>query len=164
MAHEQKYGPVSPYATEKAVPRPITVGETFRAKSGRFVTLNAGYVEVADDGDTRLHGWAEIGEQVTVAGQSANVILAEGCSERFRIPISEGQAGAPTTLATAIALLGKTCDLIRETIGGVTLIQCANLAGSGEDCLTIVNVDFDNYKWVDVVFTPAKVTAGTGVA
>jgi hypothetical protein len=142
---------------------PITAGETFRAKSGRFVTLNAGYVEVADDGDTRLFGWAEKGESgaVTVSGEYANVILAEGCSEKFRIPIL---ASAPTTLAACIALLGKTCDLVRATTDGVTLIQGAKLDGSGEDCLTIVGVDTADYKWVDVIFTPAKVTAGTGVA
>lgn len=154
---EQKFGPISPYATEKAKPMPITAGETFRAKSGRFVTLNAGYVEVADDGDTLLYGWAEKGESgaVTVAGEKANVIVANGCNEVFRIPVIAGTFVA--------AMRGKTCDLVRATVGGVTLVQGAKLDASGEDNLLIVDGDEVNNEWVDVQIYQAKITGLTGV-
>ena len=146
-----KYGPISPYATEKAVPMPITTGEVFKAKSGRFVTLNAGYVEVADAGDTLLFGWAEIGEQTTVAGQYANVILAQGCNEIFRVPVITG--------TLVLAMIGKTCDLVRSSN-----IQGVDLTASGEDVVTIVGGDLVDNAYADVVFTAAKVVAGTGVA
>jgi hypothetical protein len=157
MPNQLKYGPISPYATEKAKPAPITAGETFRAKSGRFVTLNAGYVEVADAGDALLFGWAEKGESgaVTVAGEFANVIIADGCTEVFRVPVITG--------TYVEAMLGKTCDLVRATVGGVTLIQGVDLTASGEDCLRIVGGDLVDNKFVDVMFAQAKVTVGTGV-
>jgi hypothetical protein len=134
---------------------PITTSETFRAKSGRFVTLNAGYVEVADDGDTLLYGWAEVGDGVTVAGQRANVIVANGCNEIFRIPVLAG------TLVEA--MIGKTCDLVRATTDGVTLIQGAKLDASGEDNLLIVGGDLVDNEYVDVMFYQAKITGLTGV-
>lgn len=157
MLSDLKYGPISPYATEKAKSMPITAGETFRAKSGRFVTLNAGYVEVADDGDTLLYGWAEVGDTgaVTVSGARANVIVANGCNEVFRIPVAAG------TLTEA--MIGKTCDLVRATIGGTTLVQGAKLDGSGEDVLLIVGGDIAGNGYVDVMFYQAKVTGLTGV-
>ena len=155
MPDQLKYGPISPYATEKAKPMPITTGETFRAKSGRIVTLNAGYVETADAGDTILYGWAEIGDQVTVAGQEANVIIADGCAEIFRIPVITG--------TLVLAMIGKTCDIVRATVGGVTLVQGADLTASGEDCVRIVGGDLVDNKYVDVMFVQVKVTAATGV-
>ena len=152
-----KYGPISPFAAEKAHSMPVTTGETFRAKSGRFVTLNAGYVEVADDGDALLYGWAEIGEtgDTTPAGQRANVIPAMSCSEVFRIPVLAG------TLVEA--MIGKTCDLVRATTGGVTLIQGAKLDASGEDNLVIVGGDLVDNEYVDVMFNQDKITGLTGV-
>lgn len=158
MPKMQKYGPISPYATEKAVPMPITASETFRARSGRFVTLNTttGAVEVADAGDILLYGWAEVGDGVSVAGDIANVILAQGCNEIFRVPVI---TGTPTA-----AMIGKTCDIVRATQGGVTLVQGVDLTASGEDVVTIVNIDELDGDWVDVIFTQAKVVAGTGVA
>jgi len=158
MPTQQKYGPISPYATEKAIPQAITASETFRAKSGRFVTLNTttGAVEVADAGDTLLYGWAEVGDGVTVAGDKANVILAQGCSEKFRVPVI---TGTPTA-----AMIGATCDLVRATVNGTTLVQGVDLTASGEDVVTICGYDTENGEWVDVIFTQAKVVAGTGVA
>lgn len=148
----QKYGPISPHATENAVPMLITASEVVKARSGRFVTLNTTYgsVEIADAGDTLLFGWLEIGDQTTVSGQEGNVILAEGCTERFRIPIITG------TLTRA--MFGKTCDLVRSSN-----IQGADLTASGEDVVRIVGGDLVNNEFVDVVFVQAKVTAGTGV-
>ncbi len=156
MSDRLKFGPITPYAEEKSKPMAITTGETFRAKSGRFVTLNAGYVEVADAGDALLYGWAEGVDGVTVADQEALVIPAEACAEIFRIPVITG------TLTRA--MFGKTCDLVRATVGVTTLVQGADLTASGEDVVRIVGGDLDDSKFVDVVFVAAKVTAGTGVA
>lgn len=152
MAGELKFGPVAYDATRNAMPFPVTASEVFKAKSGRFVTLNTstGAVEVADDGDPLLFGWAEIGEKTTVAGDIANVIIAQNCSQVFRIPINAGTLTA--------AMFGLTCDLARTSS-----IQGAKLDGSGEDVLTIVGGDVAGQKYVDVVFTAAKVVAGTGV-
>jgi hypothetical protein len=154
---QQKYGPISPYATEMARPMTITAGETFRAKSGRFVTLNAGLVEVADDGDTLLYGWAEKGESgsTTATGETANVIIANGCNEVFRIPVNAG--------TFVESMIGKTCDLVRSTVAGVTLIQGAKLDASGEDNLLIVGGDLVNNEYVDVMIYQAKITGLTGV-
>jgi len=158
---ELKYGPVKGEENAVKIPFNITTGETFRAKSGRFVTLNSGYLEVADAGDTLLAGWLEIGNGVTVAGQQGSLILAENCNTVFRVPIL-----GSTDLTEA--MLGKTCDLVRETVDGVTLVQGVDLGASGEDVVKIVGRDnsvaVGSSEWVDVIFVPAKVTAGTGVA
>ena len=158
MPKMQKYGPISAYATEKSVPQAITASETFRARSGRFVTLNTstGAVEVADAGESLLYGWAETGDGVKSAGDKANVILAAGCNEIFRIPVI---TGTPT-----VAMIGLTCDLVRATTGGDTLIQGAKVTASGEDVIVIVGIDEVDGDFVDVMFTPGKVTGMTGVA
>jgi len=157
MADQLKYGPIGMNATENAKPMLVTTGETFRAKSGRFVTLttNTGCVKVADAGNTKLYGWAEIGEQVTVAGTQALVIRADGCDKVFRIPIITG------TLTRA--MFGSDCDLVRATVGGTTLVQGVDLTASGEDVVTIVGGDLEGNKYVDVVFAAVKVTASNGV-
>ena len=157
MPKMQKYGPISPYATEKAVPQAITAGETLRARSGRFVTLNTttGAVEVADAGDALLYGWAEAGDGVSVAGDVAQVILAMNCNEIFRIPVITGTVTA--------AMIGKTCDIVRATSGGETLIQGVDVTASGEDVVLIVGFDTEDNDYVDVMFAPEKETGRTGV-
>jgi hypothetical protein len=153
-----KYGPIGGRAEEDAVPALVTAGETFRTRSGRFVTLttNSGQIEVADDGDTLLCGWVETGDGVTVTGEKVLLIPAAGCSKTFRIPIIAG------TLTQA--MIGATCDLVRATVGGVTLVQGAKLDASGEDNLIIVGGDIEGNVYVDVKFNPAKITGYPGVA
>lgn len=158
MSDKLKYGPIGAFATDDAVPMLVTAGETFRSKSGRFVTLttNTGCIEVADDGDTLLFGWAECGDGVTATGQKVNVIPAAGCSKVFQIPIIAG------TLTRA--MFGANCDLVRATVGGVTFVQGAKLDASGEDNLQIVGGDLEGNKYVEVIFNQAKLTGYPGVA
>lgn len=162
MGSDLKYGPKACDAERNAIPMPVTAGETFRAKSGRFVTLttNTGCVEVADAGDTVLFGYAEAPDGVTVSGQVVNVIPALGSTEIFRIPVITG------TLTQA--MIGSTCDIVRATVGGVTLVQGADLTASGEDVVTIVGgavgvVGGTDGAYVDVMFTPVKLTSTQGV-
>jgi hypothetical protein len=169
MPEQLKYGPIMNEDSCVKVPSLITTGETFRAKSGRFVTWASGTnsYEVADAGDTLLAGWMEIGDGVTVAGDKGALIPAENCNVVFRIPVCA--AGIAAALAAGYStyidgIIGETCDLVRETVGGVTLIQCADTTASGEDVVKIVDGDRVAAKWVDVIVVPAKVTAGTGVA
>ena len=139
------------------VPAPITASEVFRKASGRFVTNNAGYMELADDGDTLLSGWMEYGGDNTSASGDFGTWYPASLNQNivFRIPI---QAGTYVT-----AMLGKTCDLVRATLGGVTNVQGAKLDASGEDNLLIVGGDLVNNKFVDVCFTTSKLTGRTGV-
>jgi hypothetical protein len=162
-----KYGPISGEDSVVKIPALITTGETFRAKSGRFVTLATNSYEVADAAETLLAGWMEIGDGVTVAGDKGSLIHAQGCPCVFRIPTCAASrtaalaAGYETYMKT---IIGETCDLVRETVGGVTLIQCADTTASGEDVILIVNGDFEECKWVDVMFAAVKLTADDGVA
>lgn len=155
MGQDTRYGPIKGESNAVFVEAPITASEVFRAKSGRFVTNNAGNMEVADDGDTLLAGWMEIGEGTTVTGQKGALIPANGCNVVFRIPINAGTYVA--------SMLGRTCDLVRSTVGGVTNIQGAKLDASGEDNLLIVGGDLDGNAWVDVMIYQAKITGLTGV-
>ena len=156
MRDQLKYGPVLGEESCVKVPVIIQTAEVVRAKSGRFVTLNSGYLEVADAGDSLLEGWMETASGTSVAGQMGNLIPAKACAVVFRIPIITG------TLVEA--MLGKTCDLVRATVGGVTNVQGADLTASGEDVITIVGGDIDDNNYVDVMITPSKVTGLTGVA
>lgn len=152
-----KYGPIQGECASNKRPQEIAAGETLRLKSGRFVTNNAGVAEVADDGDTILLGWIEpeAGEGVAVTGDMGILIPAMGDKTVYRIPILAG-----TYVAT---MLHKTCDLVRATVNGVTLIQGAKLDGSGEDVLYIVGGDLVNNEWVDVQIYQPKITGLTGV-
>lgn len=157
MAEQLKYGPIINEDACAKVPAIVTASETFRAKSGRFVTLNTTYgtYEVADDGDTLLAGWMEIADGVTSTGDVGVLIPAANCPVVFRIPVYAG-----TYVQT---MFGKTCDLVRATVGGVTLVQGAKLDASGEDNLIIVGGDLVNNDYVDVMFNPSKITGLTGV-
>lgn len=152
-----KYGIIQSEDSSNKRPQAISVGETFRLKSGRFVTNNGGNAEVADDGDTLLLGWLdpEAGEGVSVSGDMGVLIPALGDKSIYRIPIIAGTYTAD--------MLHKTCDLVRATVNGVTLIQGAKLDGSGEDVLYIVGGDLVNNEWVDVMIYQPKVTGLTGV-
>ncbi len=154
-----RYGPTKNEDAAVKIPFPITVGETFRLKSGRFVTKAAGgTAELADDGDTVLLGWMDtptIADGVSVTGDVGLLIPALSCPVVFRIPIVAGTYVA--------GMLGQTCDLARVTVAGVTLIQGAKLDGSGEDILTIVDGDLVNNEWVDVMINQIKVNNTTGV-
>lgn len=154
-----KYGPIRGEGAANATPWLIAASEQFRLKSGRFVTKGtSGPAEVADDGDTLLLGWIDPdnGEVLSVSGDYGNLIPAMGDQTIYRIPILAG-----TYVAT---MQGKTCDLVRATVAGVTLVQGAKLDGSGEDVLYIVDGDLSgNNEWVDVQVNQDKVTSLTGV-
>ena len=156
-----KYGPISGLNMNFRIPCPIAASETFRLKSGRFITMNAGNAEVADDGDTLLAGWLDPddgdGASSSTAGASKGGWLPANAALGvvFRIPVAAGTYAA--------TMLFKTCDLVRATIGGVTSIQGAKLDASGEDNLIIVGGDVDNNEWVDVMINPSKITSLTGV-
>ena len=153
-----KYGPIKFEDKATRLPWPVAASEQFRLKSGRFVTKGTnGPAEVADDGDTLLLGWLdpENGETLSVSGDMGILIPAAGDKTVYRIPINAG-----TYVAT---MQGKTCDLVRATVGGVTLVQGAKLDASGEDNLIIVDGDLVNNEWVDVMINPDKVTSLTGV-
>jgi len=160
---ELKYGPVKGEEHAVKIPMIVTAAEAFRAKSGRFVTLNTstGLIEVADAGDTLLFGWAECGQiDSTATGLSVSVIPAMNCNTVFRIPIITG------TLAQT--LIGELCDIVRSTVDGITSIQGADLTASGEDVIIIVggdtSVDIGDSTWVDVMFAPEKETGRAEVA
>ena len=159
---EQKYGPVKNEESAVKVPMIVTAAELFRKKSGRFVTLNTttGYVEVADAGDALLYGWAECGENTSTAtGLEVEVIPAMNCNTVFRIPIITGTLTRP--------MIGRTCDIVRATVAGVTSVQGADLTATGEDVVCIVGADYSgdigDSAWVDVMFTPEKESAHVGV-
>ena len=150
--HEQiKYGAIKNEDSAVKIPFPLAASEVIKAKSGRFVTLNAGNLEVADDGDTLLIGWAEFPEGTTASGDIATFLPAWGAlGVVFRIPVNAGTFVA--------AMRGKTCDLARSSS-----IQGAKLDASGEDNLIIVDGDLESNLWVDVMFNPSKLTGFTGV-
>lgn len=157
-----KYGPIAGANQDFRIPAPIGASETFRLKSGRFVTNDgSGRMEVADDGDTLLAGWLDPddgdGDSSATEGASKGGFLPAPAALGvvFRIPVVAGTYAA--------TMLGKTTDLARATVGGTTLIQGAKLDGSGEDNLIIVGGDVDNNEWVDVMINPSKLTGYTGV-
>lgn len=156
-----RYGPLKAEDAAQKISYPIGASETFRLKSGRFVVDDgSGRAELADDGDALLLGWmdAELGEGVSSATEGEDkglLIPAYGCVTTFQIPIIAG-----TYVAT---MKGKTCDLVRDTVNGVTLIQGAKLDASGEDNLIIVDGDEINNEWVEVMFNQSKLTGLTGV-
>ena len=139
------------------VPAPITASEVFRKKSGRFVTNNAGYMELADDGDTLLAGWMDYGGDNTSVDGDVGLWYPAPLNLHvvFRIPVNAG--------TYVVAMLGKTCDLARGTQFGVTSTQGAKLDASGEDNLLIVGGDLVGNLFVDVVFNPSKLTGYSGV-
>lgn len=145
-----RYGQVKGISV--GVPCPVAASEVVKAKSGRFVTMNAGNLEMADDGDTLLAGWIEHPEgTVPSGGEVANFHPAPlNLGVVYRIPVNAG--------TYVVGMLGKTCDLARSSN-----IQGAKLDGSGEDVLLIVGGDAVNNRWVDVVYNPSKLTSYTGV-
>ena len=151
------YGIVKGEQNAVKVPAPITASEVFRKLSGRFVTNNAGYMEVADDGDTLLAGWMEYGgDNTSVSGDVMLWLPAYlNMSVVFRIPVQAG--------TYVLAMLGKTTDIVRATLNGVTNVQGAKLDASGEDNLIIVGGDLVGNKYVDVCFNPSKLTGFSGV-
>lgn len=153
-----RYGPVKNEDNAVKIPWPVAASEQFRLKSGRFVTKGTnGPAEVADDGDTLLLGWLDPdnGETLSVSGDYGTLIPAMGDHTVYRIPIYAG-----TYVAT---MQGKTCDLVRATVDGVTLVQGAKLDASGEDNLYIVDGDLVNNEWVDVMINQDKIVSLTGV-
>ncbi len=162
MSEQLKYGPVKNEESAVKIPMVVTTAELFRAKSGRFVTLSTttGAVEVADAGDALLFGWAECGEVASSAADlEVAVIPAMNCNTVFRIPIITG------TLTRA--MIGRTCDIVRATVDGVTSVQGADLTATGEDVVLIVGGDYSgdigDSAYVDVMFTPEKETSRAGV-
>lgn len=75
-----------------SVPVKLAASQAFKARSGRFVYLDAsGYATIADDGADEIFGFAEEAERTsgsTAGVESANVIIDP--SAIFRIPVGAG--------------------------------------------------------------------------
>lgn len=119
--------------------------EVIKAASGRFVkTDGAGYMEIADSGDSEIIGFAEHGEGTTSStdgGTKAPINIS--LDAVYKIPI-----GGAATLTRA--MFYDTCDLIVASN-----IQGADLTSS-EDVLIIVGGDLTNNKWILVKLNPLK--------
>jgi hypothetical protein len=135
-----KYGHVRGGAI--AVPVPLAASQAFKARSGRFIYLDAsGYATLCAAGANEIFGHAEEAQRTsssTAAAEVANVIVDP--SAVFRIPIISG-----TYVAT---MRGKTCD-----IGVSAGIQGADLTAADDDVLIIVDGDEVDNDWVDVMIS-----------
>jgi len=160
-----KYGPILNESAMVKLPRGMGASEVVYLASGRFVTNDgAGFLDIADDGDSELAGWVECAEGTTsstAGGTKATFTPACCCPTVFRIPLA--YESSTYTVNYSDALLGKTCDIIRRSN-----IQKINLTTADDDCLIVVggeaatsNTADDGY--VDVMFNQNEVGA-TGAA
>ena len=110
----------------------VAASQAFKRLGGKFAKLDSNErLDLADSGDTEIHGWVQIGEQTSssTAGNDryvCNVAL----DALYEIPTDAAQ-----TEAQLKALLAKTCDLI-VSAGG---LQQADIGESNEDVLFIVD-------------------------
>ena len=160
-----KFGPIYNESSMVNLPRSMGASEVIKSRSGRFVIEDgSGYLDIADDNDSELAGWVEVGEQTansTDGVTKCSLTPAANCPTVFRVPLAYD--GSTYTVNYGITLLGKTCDLIV-----VSTIQKINLTTADDDCLIVVGglaatstTADDGY--VDVMFNPNEVGA-TGVA
>ncbi len=130
------------------VPVAMAAGQVIKAKSGRFVYMNAGAATLNADGVGSIYGF------LTCHEHTPNVGDKFGCDTDlngiFRIPINSGTYAA--------GMIGDTCDISISSN-----IQGAQLDASVENTLTIVGGDELNNLWVDVKMTPAEWGTGIGV-
>lgn len=156
-----RYGPMGQYSA--GVPVGMGASEVVKARSGRFaVNDGSGRAEIADDGDSEIIGWVEVGEQTCSSTEGATkATLIRDLDLVFRIPLAYD--ASTYTVNYASTLLWKTCDL-----KVVSTYQKANLTTADDDVLIVVggkaatsSTADDGY--VDVMMNPAKFGA-TGVA
>ena len=67
---------------------PVTDAENIQARSGRFVTCNAGYAEIADAGDTLL--WGSLEAPTDSSTSDDEYFMIDDPTAIFRIPIITG--------------------------------------------------------------------------
>lgn len=111
---------------------PCSASVAFKNLGGKFVTLDANErLALTVAGDTRVLGWAFVGEVTTNATAGVDFVVVNTSREaKYWMPAS----GAVTR-----DLVGKLCD-IRVSSG----IQQAAIALSTEDTLKIYDVDIAN--------------------
>lgn len=143
-----KYGRINKASSGDGVfPVPMAAAQAVKAKSGRFVYMNAGAATLCVAASTTIYGFLNTHEHTPDTGDLV------GCDTDlravYRIPINSG--------TYAVGMIGDYCDL--SVSGG---IQGAALDASVRDLLIIVGGDAVDNEWVDVKMNPAKVGTGLG--
>lgn len=124
--YSQATGPV------ESVLYPCAASVAFKYLGAKFVTLDAAeQVALSVAGDTRIHGWAFVGEFTTNATAGIDYVTVNVSREaKYWVPTST----APTRDA-----VGKTCDLVVQSG-----LQKANIGASTTDVLYVHDVDIVN--------------------
>ncbi len=143
-----KYGRVNEKsAGAEVVPVTMAGSQVVKAKSGRFVFMNAGAATLNIDGSASIYGVLNTHEHTPTVG---DII---GCDTDlngiWRIPINSG--------TFAEGMKGDYCDISISSN-----IQGAQLDASVENTLIIVDGDAVNNNWVDVRMNPALWGTATG--
>ena len=123
-----------------SVPLTAATSEVPQHLSGKFVRYNTatGLIEIAQAAE-EIIGWAEAPEETTPAGTVYNVIIDP--SAIFRLPIHNGTLDAGNRFDKADILMSGT-------------IQGVDVEAGVSGYLIIIDGDYDNSSYVDVMLNP----------
>lgn len=143
-----KYGRINEKsAGAELVPVAMAAAQVVKAKSGRFVYMNAGAARLCAAATTTIMGFLNTHQHTPATG--AKVGCDTDRNGIWRIPVNSG--------TFAVGMIGDLCDLSISSD-----IQGAALDASIRDLLIIVGGDTVDNAWVDVMMNPAKIGTGIG--
>ena len=134
---------------------PVGASEVFKVRSGKFIVDDgAGRIEVADQNDNGINGWAIIDKDFTASSTEGADKLAcyLGIGQVFSIPV---YSGSTITEAALLAVWGTFIDLIVSSS-----YQYANIDASTKDHLLVTDVFWNSLTgkgYLGVMINPAKV-------
>ena len=153
MSDSKSYSLVSPKKNRSAHLLPIKAAVAFKAAGGKLVSKDGtDDFKLAVAADTEISGWAEITGSLTIGAAITPITVCDDLEQDFELP-----AGAAFTVAEAIALLNKSCDL-KDTNTAGTTVQSCNQAASATDVLVIKGYDFAKQTFI-CRLNPAKMFA-----
>lgn len=132
----------------KVVGVPMAATQAVKAKSGRFVFMNAGAATLCKSDSQTIFGWLRCRAKTPATGE---VVPCEvDPTAIYRIPVLSG--------TYAVGMIGDVCDLAISAGG----IQGAALDASTHDLIKIVGGDANHNKWVDVMINVEEHGTGLG--
>jgi len=154
MPDKTKYGWIG--GGKVSIPIPMGASEVIKAKSGRFIKPDGSRRgEIAGDGDTRLSGFVESGDQTCSATEGATVLNnIIDTTAKFRIPLRYD--GVTYTVNYSDSLKGTKHDLVV-----FSNIQYANVTDATEMVIIVVGGKAAssisaNDGYIDCMFNPSK--------
>lgn len=149
MLKEAKYGYLfGPRLIIKAWP--IAASQVFNDRGGKFVKLDANdRVDIADDGDTQIEGWAN----APTGGGSSFTSSATAGADMAEVDVSELSVYSVPANVDPANTRGETCDLVVTSN-----VQYAQVNASSEDVIVILDLDTDT-DLVAVRMNPLKMYA-----